>query len=540
MIRNHLFFFLFCILGSSVIAGIMEVPGSKNRGVPVIQAISAGQYDSAFSRLQAAYAAGLPEDSLYYLWAEIYLAHGALDTALALNIAARRCASEAMLVALLKQRYAIYSTLGWTREARLVLDSLRTIAAPVHNYMPQISVDSWSGLKQRNTIDREPYPFKTNEPLDTCINNPAWDVSLKSSWFFPLAGGAVLIPAINYNFTNGIERTEFDIDTLNQAFGLSFDAKNLWRRFSVGISLQRRWSIYDEQSTLATFTISRSILGADWISYSSLMYSAESARDTALAYQSLWLMHYMVRPITQSISLSLLPMFSCFLTEDLQSTYAASMMYIEDPHASPVVHYTDASCTQAIPIPQPLDPLAQIRLLNEYRNAADPQSYFMRAPESYCSFTPSAQLSFDFWKGFSIEGALKGMAYYYLKEHEWTTFSVPYSTLVYDEGKWLAYSRSDGNYYLVQEFGNIVNAEKYSGPLDIRTIKKRRFDYAVCGELSLEKRLWKLGRMALNGSVTRYWSTLQKDAPVKIKDLFLSAGISFNAQFGAPDPPGAF
>jgi hypothetical protein len=85
-----------------------------------------------------------------------------------------------------------------------------------------------------------------------------------------------------------------------------------------------------------------------------------------------------------------------------------------------------------------------------------------------------------------------------------------------------------------------VTAEKYSGPLDIRTYKKQRFDYAVCGELSLEKRLWKLGRLAIDGSVTKYRSTLQNDAPVEIKDLFLSLGVSFNAQFGAPDPPGAF
>jgi hypothetical protein len=540
MIRHYMLKFLTRCVIFSGLAGAPVLAAAENRGELIRTDIRAARYDSAYSRLQNAYAAGLPEDSIYYLWAEIYLARGALDTALALNIAAQRASTGPLTAALLGQRYSLYATLGWAKEAGQALDSLRMLMRPARDRRPQISLDSWSGLNQRNTIPRQPFPFTGDPAHQERINNPAQDITLKSLWFFPLANGTVLVPGISYNFSNGIEQTDFRVDSLNHSFGLSLDAKNLWRRFSLGLSLQRRLSIFDEYSTLATVTLSRSSLGSHWLSYSSLLYTAESARDTGLAYQCVWLMHYMARPLTPSVSFALLPVFSCFLTGDLRSTYAASVMYIEDPHASPVVHYTDASCTQTIPIPSQLDMITQMTLLTEYRNASDPQSYFLCAPESYCSFTPSARLSFDLGKGFSIDGAIKGMAYYYLKQHEWTTFSVPYSTQVYGEGKWLAYSRSDGNYYLVQELGNIVNAEKYSGPLDIRTFKKRRIDYALCGEMELEKRLWKQGRLALTGSVTQYRSALQADAPVEIKDLFLSLGVCLRAQFGAADPPGSF
>lgn len=500
----------------------------------VSNALSIGQYDSAYSYLQQAYARGLSEDSLYYFWSEIYLGRGALDTALALTIAAQRKNTGTLTEKLLRQRYSIYATLGWVKEAGKILDSLRDLSAAGKKFVPHISIVNWSGLNVRNIIEENPYPFINSGILYDRIINPGQDITLKSAWFFPLWKGSALVPAVSYNFSNGVEQSNLRFDSLNHSFGFSLDAKNLIRSLSFGYSLQRRISMFGDVSTLNSVSLSRLRHGKRWLSYSSLMYLAEVSQESEVSYQSAWLMHYYSRPLSASTDIALLPLVSCFLTGDLNATNAVPVMYIEDPDVRPVTHYTDGSCTQTIPIPPPpLSIQEQRRLLADYRAAAVPQYFFVCAPESYLCAMPSVSITHKLPHGFSVEGTLKGMAYYYLKEHQWVSLSAPSDTFI-------AYSNSDGRYYLVEQFANITNAETYAGPLELKSYTKRRIDYGIGGELALKCRLWRDGTIGVHAYLKKYGSTLSSDLPAEIKDLLYGIGFSFSMSFGRQDLPNAF
>jgi hypothetical protein len=251
-------------------------------------------------------------------------------------------------------------------------------------------------------------------------------------------------------------------------------------------------------------------------------------------------MNYFSRPVSSTTTFFILPLLTCFFADAALSSHTTSIMYIEDPHASPVVHYTDSTFAQPIPIPSPLTMVSQMQLLTGYRAASTRRSFNLFAPESYYGATPSVGLTQSLPFNISLEGTLKGMANYYLQEYEWTTYSIPYSAGYYDKGAWLAYCRSDGNYYLVTELGNIVSAEKYSGPLDIRTVKKRRIDYAVTGEVLLERRFWNTGTLGINAYFRKYWSTLQDESPTKMKDMVFGFGASIKIALGAAIPAHAF
>jgi hypothetical protein len=511
--------------------------GERSGGTRVLGALSAGLVDSAFIYLGDAVKNGLTDDSLYYLWAEIYIARGSLDTALALSIAGQRADKGTLTQHMRTQRYHIYLALGLKKDADELLDTILGSLPPARRSIPRFTIHASLGGNRRGSRERQPYPFTTETPRVESLLNPGGDLSPSLAWFLPLKNGMVLVPGLNYSFTNGIEREEFKLDSLNHALGISVDLKNIGRGFSLGCAFQGRISQFGDRSAVNTATLSRSAIRSSGLSFSSLMYSVEIDENETVSYQAFWLMHYLTRKLTENMSLTIMPLATCFLTDDIVTPWESSIMYIEDPNADTVRHYTDASCTNLIPIPQSW--AEQLFLPSRYYAASGPRTVTMTAPESYCGVSPGAGLALALPHGFSIEAILKGMVNYYLKEHEWVSYSSPYVSGRPDDGAWLAYSRSDGRYYVLDELGNI-RLEKYSGPLDIKEIKKRRIDFMAGGEVLLERSLGKCGAVGVNGSIKKYHSTLQNDLPVKIKDLFYGAGIYCRLYFGPEQPLSAF
>jgi hypothetical protein len=86
---------------------------SLERGLRQLQA---QQYDSAQVSLYVAFKDGMSKDSLYYMWANLYIQKGVYDSALALNAALIDTASI-WQNRTLNQRYLIYKMLGWEDDA---------------------------------------------------------------------------------------------------------------------------------------------------------------------------------------------------------------------------------------------------------------------------------------------------------------------------------------------------------------------------------------------------------------------------------------
>ncbi|MCU0608464.1 MAG: hypothetical protein MUF22_01690 [Chitinispirillaceae bacterium] len=504
----------------------------------VVRMIDNARYDSAFYYLQKAYAAGLPDEKLYFYWARIYLERGIADTALALNAAAARTASAGMIPDILRQRYLIYASLGWTDRAQAILDSLKGPRKGSVSPVPRISLETSAGINRRDEIPAQPYPFRETPDVNDPLTNPDNALRCASSWFFPL-GKIVLKAGLIYDYTSRIEQPDISYDSLNHSLGIALEAKKLPGTLTIGYSGERRLSAYKEWTTQHNFSVSRPDVSGRWLSFSSLLYSIELERGNSPSYQSVWLMHYAGRQLTPHLDLAVMPVFTLFSAKGLNDEFPASIMYIEDPDpaAGHVVHYTDSTGLVPIPVPANPDMLTQMVLLEMYKNAADKRDFGFSAPEDYFAFSPSVILTTKLPLGFSLESKVKGMANFYLEKHEWTAFSVPQSEsyALYGDGTWLARAK-DGRYYLVKELGNIVNAESYSGPIDVRHIIKRRIDLAYGGELNLRRPIGRIGTISLFGHVRKYWSTLQKDSPVKIRDFYGGFGMNFETAFGASSP----
>ena len=66
------------------VSGTDPVDSSGILYTKTLKQISLSEFDSALLTIRDAYAHGLSDDSLFYAWAEVYYARGALDTAIAL------------------------------------------------------------------------------------------------------------------------------------------------------------------------------------------------------------------------------------------------------------------------------------------------------------------------------------------------------------------------------------------------------------------------------------------------------------------------
>lgn len=87
-------------------------------------ALEAGRYNEALTHYFGAHAAGMPKDSLLYLWCDIYVQRQIYDSALAINGTALESAEDETRRVLLKQRYAIFRLAGAENQAEKVLEEL--------------------------------------------------------------------------------------------------------------------------------------------------------------------------------------------------------------------------------------------------------------------------------------------------------------------------------------------------------------------------------------------------------------------------------
>jgi hypothetical protein len=111
-------------------------------------ALQSGSLDSAKYYFFLAYKKGMPPESLYYFLGETYLANHTYDSALALNYAIGKTEDKPFLTRVLKQRYLIYSGLGWDGMAESVLDSMKSMNSyRASALVPELSFNIGTGYK---------------------------------------------------------------------------------------------------------------------------------------------------------------------------------------------------------------------------------------------------------------------------------------------------------------------------------------------------------------------------------------------------------
>jgi hypothetical protein len=197
--------FLFIISSFSAHAGTSGSELVDSAGLLYIKTLkqaNRSEFDSALLTIRDAYAFGLSDDSLFYAWAEIYSAKGALDTAIALSLAVKTKPEHPLYYFVLKQRYLLFKLTNQSKRAESVFDTLNKLSEYRMRYLiPEISLFVRGGIQQNSIKEAEilpsylDYAYPENEPARTAASgglNLIWKYPIRKTMGFELTAGANL------------------------------------------------------------------------------------------------------------------------------------------------------------------------------------------------------------------------------------------------------------------------------------------------------------------------------------------------------------
>ena len=160
--------------------------------------IEQNRNDSALLSIRQAYSHGLSDDSLFYAWAEIFTAKGALDTALALSLAAKTSRDHPLYSSILKQRIFLYSTTDQHEKAALYLDTLNTLLAyRIRILIPEINCSVNGGFHESETSEAVSLPYRDDYKYPQEQLRAAAKGGLGLKWNIPIKKGSSIEPALS-------------------------------------------------------------------------------------------------------------------------------------------------------------------------------------------------------------------------------------------------------------------------------------------------------------------------------------------------------
>jgi hypothetical protein len=519
-----LLFPVLLVLPASAADAPREPPANK-WWLQGVTAARKGATDSALYCMKKSFASGISDDSLYYLWAEIFLYRGVLDTALALNYSIPVHDGSALIKKVTEQRYAIYKTLGWGKEAQALLDSLN-IRPPGwwRRFIPECTVYlSGGGYFENNTADKNyPYP-RDSDSTETVVNGNGI-ASVRAGWHIPVGktqgirfGGKLRYAGSRFSVASSTAHLN---DSADASFGAYLNYSLFSNRLQTGYAFSRKKDFLDTKTYLHQFFMRYAFLTKKWLGSVEAGYNYEAPIKEHFYY----LMNYWDREIDKKNSVS----FTLFLSGMTAETFTFSedvvYIYVKDGTA----WNTDFS--------QPL--WIGVEFISNHATGID-----YAIPQSHWAVNPHIRYERRLSKRFSFGTGCGYNGNWYREKNSWVDFNYPEEEIPQVTGKgiegnekYLAYNYNDGNYYWVTnwEMGiGQVTVELDSLPV---IYKKRRVDQSLSLNLFFKSDFGKLGDVILDITARRNFSSLMKSAPVDIQrwygEMMLTWFFRFKPDYG--------
>jgi hypothetical protein len=487
-------------------------------------ALSRGSYSEALACFTAASSAGLPKDSLCYFLSSIYTAKGAYDTALAFNFGMKP-ATTGLIVGQLLQRRAIYTALGWKKEAELISDSLMHYRQYRRVFfMPEIIANAGFDYQKQGKKEQETFPYQG--PLDTIVSvGPGYGGGLSLHWAFPAGRKFSFNLDAAASAASMYYRPATSVDSMNISWGAGAGLLQKKTGLSLDLGMYRVVDYDRTYSTQNTIGISRTKRGRSWFTFFSGGYGIELLGGLAKKDQTCWLTGYFDQAAVTGKGLGLLVNASAYFAPPVVSDENFRVMYVEDISVKPVRHYyvdLQENVPSKTPIPigsvpyfLPLTYLSN-SLLEPAQNLSGigptsnyPRTYLSLSPRiSFCQPLP---LGLSLCLGAGITGD------YYPEVYRWATFTIERSDV--DTAYWnrsgppyyLAYSNADGRYYWLLALDNIGTGEQYGGPVSVSRYEKRRIDAEGSLSVSLRRKAGNFGTFSIGANVSKNYSTLRME-----------------------------
>lgn len=462
-----------------------------------VAAARGGQPDSALHLLNTVLSKGIAEDSLYYLWAEIYLNRGVIDTALVLNLSIKPGGGSTIRKLTYEQRYLIYTTLGWKKEAEAALDSTMqsTVSGPLGWLIPECALYlSGGGYFENNVVDRK-YPYPASEGTMETLKNGSALGALRLEWKVSALKKQQLNVGTRLRYSSSrfslAARTAHQNDSADAAVGGYIKYGLFSNALSFTYMISRKRDFLDEQSVVHLASLRYALLGKKWLGSVEGGYQYDTNDKEHYGY----LLGWGDRLVGKSDDFSGELFFSGVRAAPYLIADIFGVVNVKDN-----VRYTD-TVRQGV-----------------LKFTGTPLVFFTQIPVSYLNAATMVRWEHKTDTRFSFGGGAGYSATRYTQHYKWYYLlnSKPSGSM----GDGFALNVVDGKYYVI-ESANLSGGVKLSpDPVHFEFVSKERIDQTITMNLFFKRSFEAFGDGTVDLNVRRNFSTLMKDAPVDIQQWY--------------------
>lgn len=453
----------------------------------------------------AAYRGGMSLDSLYYLLARESMLGMSFDTAMAFNLSIPTPAAPPFRDSVLSQRYRLYVLSGLHEDARALKDSLPQLASFSRpRRRPDWEVKLQSGVAgERQGLARS-YPSGFEVPgIDTAgwvvRNQGRFGLPLPSPAPLPLSASLGYELAKTYYKDSLDYRGELQLQASLPAQGLSFGAGiEAGRITGVG-------AVWAGKGDATWFSLASA---GTWVA--TLGFEGEWEGSGEKRYDAAWASLYREWETRSGASFQASLAATWLGLAPLQVPGMGNVIFVDDVSKSEPVHYSDARFADTVPRSPPMT--------TYFRYTSAPDTLAFACPQDAATLRASLGLTVPL--GWSIQAALGGA--YALVHHpdryRWREIQGNDSVPTDADFRGFALNRADGRYYrayLKRVSGGFT--ERYL-PTPLREESRLRIDHRIGGDLTFSRRIGRLARVVLGGTVERTFSTLSDRASIWIPE----------------------
>lgn len=479
-------------------------------------------YEEALISYFLAYDLGLPRDSLFYLWAELYLKKGDLDSALAVNQSALEMCSAALKKELLKQRFSIYVFLG-ADEAALKIS--RELGETDYKIKPGITPYLNTGINLKGEQEK----LSLSDPSYWTHSGSAKDPVNRVYGTYYLSGNIKFtdLPSRFPDFSLGTvfqlrRNTELSTKTASSAFdSLSIESggyyrlDNLWDR--LGVELRTVYNQDSYKTRRWTHGLVYSFLASEKI-FSVGTYNIALKEGRHYDYQQGFIS--VIFDILNKTVVSFSPSLnlSCFFTRNepvIDASYS-SFVYVDVAQVQPdklPLFYLDAQKQMPLDTSGLNKPDMMKRFLYaaQIENGSTP--VILEMPLSHFRIEPVLSAAISLHKKWTVKPAVRWGLDIYNQIYRWNKF--------YNVEQYIGYvalNCSDNSYYQIIGMNSVGQIDIELGEKIGSSYSQRRFDTDIQGSVSIGHTFKRAGNIIFSLELNKSWTSLPSDCPVEIND----------------------
>jgi hypothetical protein len=519
LIGAHRLYGLLLVCLVAVSAALASEPAYAGEAARADSLLRAGKPEEALAPILAAHAAGMSEDSLYWMLSEAAWRKGALDTAMGFNLAIRTPASEPFRDSVLLQRYRLYTSAGLARDAGALRDSLPQ-GVPGKSRRPiRLTARLGSGWFAERNEPARMAPF--GDPVGYAPNG-----------FEHRLGAGIATPFARSANVDWI--AELDVQGLKSYAKDSIDSR------AVATLREEGW--LTPGLSIGAGAGGGRVTGSGWVSdckgeaswlslnpggFTMMTAGVESEwnGEGRSRYQTAWLAWYRDNSLRTGRGFSYSASLSGFRSASISDASKTGLLYVDDVRAAAPTHYSDPAYAKAI---NPTSKKLDYQFYTQNPDSADVSS---RSPQSFLSISPQATYAWPLPGKLAAEItlALSGSWYPepYLRDYAPVPAGAP--TFLPEASKdsavlVLVRSRADGREYagyLHQVNGGF---EESYGTSPLRRERRTRLEGQGSAQATLRRAFGRWGNISLTAVAKRYASNLENVSPIWIPAW--DAGIS--------------